>query len=131
MEVLTSTTVEAKLRALKPILLEQYAVDKIGYFGSFAREEQTSTSDIDILISPARPLGWNFFELKELLEDALEMKVDLITQNALKSKIKARNITASKIYMNAPKQNRCNEAHRKENLVLNSCSLRRHAVIFL
>lgn len=88
MEVLTSTTVEAKLRALKPILLEQYAVDKIGYFGSFAREEQTSTSDIDILISPARPLGWNFFELKELLEDALEMKVDLITQNALKAQLK-------------------------------------------
>ena len=65
-----------------------YNVDKIGYFGSFARNEQTESSDIDIIVSFKKPLGWAFFDLQELLEKELKRKVDLVTFNALKEQLK-------------------------------------------
>jgi predicted nucleotidyltransferase len=80
--------IATKLLALKPLLLSQYYVDKIGYFGSFARNEQTINSDIDILISLKKPLGWAFFELQELLEKELSRKVDLVTVNSLKEQLR-------------------------------------------
>jgi predicted nucleotidyltransferase len=47
----TNIDIENKLKELKPILFQKYYVDKIGYFGSFSRNEQTKDSDIDILVS--------------------------------------------------------------------------------
>jgi uncharacterized protein len=80
--------IENKLKALKPTLSTLYSVDKIGYFGSFARNEQTDNSDIDIIVSLNKPLGWAFFDLQELLEIELERKVDLVSIKALKEQLK-------------------------------------------
>ncbi len=80
--------IERKLSELKPTLSSIYNVDKIGYFGSFARNEQTESSDIDIIVSFKKPLGWAFFDLQELLEKELKRKVDLVTFNALKEQLK-------------------------------------------
>ena len=60
--------IENKLKELKPTLFQKYSVDKIGYFGSYSRNEQKEDSDIDILVSFTKPLGWEFFDLQELLE---------------------------------------------------------------
>ena len=38
------------LRANKDLLLSKYSLTKIGIFGSYAREEQTEKSDIDIIL---------------------------------------------------------------------------------
>jgi len=80
--------IENKLKELKPILLQRYFVDKIGYFGSFSRNEQTTDSDIDILVSFRKPLGWEFFDLQEFLESELKLKVDLISEKALKEQLR-------------------------------------------
>ena len=56
--MLTSSNIEHILRNLKPILSEKYEVERIGYFGSYARGEQTKDSDVDILVEFRRPLGW-------------------------------------------------------------------------
>ncbi|MDZ7741047.1 MAG: nucleotidyltransferase family protein [Bacteroidota bacterium] len=69
--------IENKLKKLKPILHQQYHVDRIGFFGSYSRNEQKSGSDIDILVSFGKPLGWEFFDLQEFLENELQLKVDL------------------------------------------------------
>ncbi len=79
---------EKKLRELKPILSQRYFVEKIGYFGSFFRNEQQENSDIDILVSFRKPLGWEFFDLQNLLEQQLNRKVDLVSEKALKSQLK-------------------------------------------
>ena len=79
---------ENKLKALKPSLVAKFYVDKIGYFGSFVRNEQTENSDIDIIVSFNKPLGWAFFELQELLESELNRKVDLVSVKALKEPLK-------------------------------------------
>ena len=77
-----------KIKALKPELSAKYYVEKIGYFGSFARNEQTDSSDIDIIVSFSKPLGWAFFDLQELLEKELNRKVDIVSVNALKEQLK-------------------------------------------
>ena len=80
--------IERKLKDLKPMLSNKYNVEKIGYFGSLARNEQNEDSDIDILVSFYKPLGWAFFDLQELLEKELNSKVDLVSIKALKEQLR-------------------------------------------
>ena len=84
----TKIDIENKLKELKPILIEKYFVDKIGFFGSYSRNEQNKESDINILVSFKRPLGWDFFDLQELLESELKLKVDLVSEKALKEQLR-------------------------------------------
>ena len=86
--MLTSSNIEHILRNPKPMLSEKYEVERIGYFGSYARGEQTKDSDIDILVEFRRPLGWVFFDLQELLEQKLQQKVDLVSIKALKEQLR-------------------------------------------
>ena len=77
-----------KLRQLKPVLDQRFSVERIGYFGSFSRNEETVHSDIDILVSFKKPIGWAFFDLQDFLEEELKLKVDLVTENALKEQLR-------------------------------------------
>lgn len=77
-----------QISELKPVLANRFNVEKIGFFGSFAKNQQTEKSDIDILVSFYKPMGWAFFDLKDFLEKKLHRKVDLVTENALKFQIK-------------------------------------------
>lgn len=86
--MLQPSDIENTLSKLKPELSSKFYVGKIGYFGSYARNEQTEVSDIDILVELTQPLGWEFFDLKDTLENALHLKVDLVTINALKAQLK-------------------------------------------
>jgi hypothetical protein len=86
--MLSASNIENILRDLKPILSDKYEVERIGYFGSFARGEQDTDSDVDILVEFRRPLGWAFFELHELLEKELQRKVDLVSTKALKDQLR-------------------------------------------
>jgi len=52
------------LKASKPILRDQYRVELVGLFGSFARNQQHANSDLDILY---RPLDGASFGLSEVL----------------------------------------------------------------
>lgn len=89
MSVSSIKKIETKLKSLKPFLSEKYNVSKIGYFGSFFRDEQHENSDIDILISPNEPLGWVFFDIQHLLEKELGLKVDLVSDKALKKQLRS------------------------------------------
>ncbi len=86
--MINASYIERTLLKLKPELTKKFFVGKIGYFGSFARNEQTEGSDVDILVELTGPLGWEFFDLQDTLEYALKMKVDLVTVNAIKEQLK-------------------------------------------
>jgi predicted nucleotidyltransferase len=86
--MLSKSQLESKLKNLKPVLADKYHVSKMGYFGSYANGQQTNTSDIDLLIEFSKPIGWNFFTLEKFLEENLGIKVDLVTPNALKTRLK-------------------------------------------
>jgi len=84
----TQLDIENELRELKPLLQGKFAVERIGYFGSYSRNEQTKNSDIDILVYFRKPIGWDFFDLQDLLEKELKLKVDLVSAKALKQQLK-------------------------------------------
>ncbi len=67
---------------------QKFHVQNIGFFGSFARDEQTLNSDVDILVEFSKPLGWEFFDLSDLLERELNRKVDLVSVKAIKPEMR-------------------------------------------
>ncbi len=70
---------------------ETYKVKKIGVFGSFARGEENEDSDVDLLVEFLEPVSlFAFVELKETLEKILHRKVDLVTEKAVKPRIRER-----------------------------------------
>ena len=73
----------------KSKLKNSYGLKSIALFGSFAREEATNKSDIDILVD-ITPSFQNLYNLKLELEKLLKNKVDLVTQNSLRSYIKEK-----------------------------------------
>ena len=83
-----ASEIENILRALRPLLAERFQVRRLGYFGSFATGKYRADSDVDVLVEFAQPLGWEFFELEELLENALQRRVDLVTVDALKTQLR-------------------------------------------
>ena len=52
-------------------------------FGSFARGDANSDSDIDLLVRFSKPKGYNWLDAAIEIEDELGKKVDLITENGL------------------------------------------------
>ena len=80
--------IKIKLKNLKPVLSDRFSVKRIGYFGSYSRNEQTEESDIDILVEFRKPVGWEFFDLQEFLENELKLKVDLVSSQALKEQLR-------------------------------------------
>lgn len=84
----SGSDIENKLREIKPVLVDKFKVSRIGYFGSHARGDQTSNSDLDLLVEFSKPVGWSFFTLEKFLEQALGLPIDLVTKNALKEHIK-------------------------------------------
>ncbi len=80
-----------ELHAQLPLLSERYKVESLGVFGSFVRHEQSSDSDLDVLVTFSEPpslLG--FIELENYLSDTLGVKVDLAMKDALKNRIGER-----------------------------------------
>jgi len=74
----------AKLdEAIGPLLKER-GVGRAYLFGSHARGEAKSDSDIDILISLNKPIGlFAFVRLEREASDILGAKVDLVTEEFL------------------------------------------------
>lgn len=79
------------LQEHKNELAQQYPIKSLGVFGSFARGESGSESDIDLLVefySP--PTLFEFVRLQNELSDRLGATVDLVMKSALKPAIGAR-----------------------------------------
>ncbi len=69
--------------------LHAFGVKSLAIFGSTARQEATSASDIDILVSfLTSPSYDQYIETKLFLEDLFMCKVDLVIQDDLKSLVR-------------------------------------------
>lgn len=62
-----------------------FGVERIGLFGSFVRDEQTESSDVDFLVhfSKGAKNIHNLVGLGDFLEDILGRKVEVITKESL------------------------------------------------
>jgi len=106
MKTQSRATVLKIIRKERPYLRENFGVERIALFGSFARDEANEDSDIDIVVSLSKPLGFAFIQLANYLEEKLGRKVDLVTAPTLESGITdprrahiARDIQESLIYV--------------------------------
>jgi uncharacterized protein len=84
--VKTATQIANELEKLKPFLMKRFHVSSLGLFGSYVRNEQTDKSDIDIIVGFSQPVGIEFIDLADFLEDNLHAKVDLVSINGIKEK---------------------------------------------
>jgi predicted nucleotidyltransferase len=65
--------------------LRALGVVRLGLFGSFARDDPTKESDIDVLVEfePGQKTFDNFIRLVFLLEDLLQRPVEVVTAESL------------------------------------------------
>ena len=74
------------LERLKPELAQKFHVHTIGLFGSVVRDDFSPSSDIDIIVDFDRPIGIEFIDLADYMEQRLQKKVDLVSRNGIKDK---------------------------------------------
>jgi predicted nucleotidyltransferase len=67
--------------------LKEFDPERIGIFGSFAREENTPESDLDILVKFKNGITLlQLIKLENDLSEKLGVKVDLVTEGAVTNK---------------------------------------------
>ena len=76
------------LRQHKPALKERFGVSEISLFGSFARDEATEESDIDLVVKfGVKPTFRSYFGAQIYLEDLFGRKVDMARRHELRKEI--------------------------------------------
>ena len=77
-----------KLILLKPEIIENYHITSLALFGSVARGEQTSSSDVDLLVDFSHtPDLLRFIELEEKIKAVLGRDVDLVPRRKLRAEL--------------------------------------------
>jgi predicted nucleotidyltransferase len=89
MEVDIMTIEEIKSKIVP--ILKQHGIKKAAIFGSLAKGEAKTSSDIDILVEIKSDMSLlDFIGIKIELEEALKMRVDLVEYDTIKPIIKER-----------------------------------------
>lgn len=78
--------IQETLATHKEKLSTEYHVGHMAIFGSYARQEQTPESDVDILVDFTEPVGIEFIDLADYLEHLLGQPVDLVSRHGIKPK---------------------------------------------
>ncbi len=87
----TLEEIRQRLVQHKSVLQERFKVIELGIFGSYVREEQAETSDVDVLVEFSEtPSLLKFVNLENYLSDNLGVKVDLVHKAGLKPRIGER-----------------------------------------
>lgn len=88
-----------KLRLYKADKASMYGIETLGLFGSVARGEQKSGSDLDICIRLKRPDFFNMTAIQEDLEDMFQCKVDVVSLGALMRPLFRKNLERDAIFV--------------------------------
>jgi predicted nucleotidyltransferase len=95
----TRDEVIAILHDLKAETAPLFGVRRFGLFGSYARNEQSEQSDIDLLVELDRPVPFSAFcRLEDLVSQRLGVAVDMTTPDGLHPQIEGR-VLAEAVYV--------------------------------
>lgn len=86
------------MRGHKPRLFQKYPIKSLAVFGSYSRNEQNESSDLDILVEFSDRIGIRFIDLADELESIVGFKVDLVSKNGIKENY-LKSIDAELIYV--------------------------------
>jgi predicted nucleotidyltransferase len=84
--ILKKEDIKKKIRLNLDDLKMKYPVNHFYLFGSYARDEQTEDSDIDIMVDLKKTIGFTFVHLALDLEALLKKKVDLVSIDGIEEK---------------------------------------------
>lgn len=94
---ITCMSIETKTQLLELVVdhqaqIKHFGVKRLGVFGSFARSEQHTASDVDVLVEfePGSKTFDNFMHLAFYLEELVGRKVDLLTPESLSPHLASR-----------------------------------------
>ena len=81
---LTRHIIAERIEALGPEL-RRIGVSRVALFGSYLRDEASPQSDVDVLVDfkPGRKTFRSLMSLAEMLEGALQCRVDAVTVESL------------------------------------------------
>lgn len=73
-----------RLENIAPILEDEYSVNYIGLFGSYARNEIKDKSDVDILLSFSKvPSLFTLIDIEKRLWSVFKCQVDISMRNSI------------------------------------------------
>jgi len=70
--------------------ISRFGVTRLALFGSYARGDQTATSDIDFIVELQDKTFDAYMGLKQYLEELFSCSVDLVFLHTVKSRLKSR-----------------------------------------
>lgn len=86
---MNKVTVLRLLQESKSHLAREFGVTNLALFGSVARNDERSGSDVDILVKFDGPAtSKRYFGVQFYLEDLLGRRVDLVTDKALRPELR-------------------------------------------
>jgi predicted nucleotidyltransferase len=72
-------------------LTERYKVKDIGIFGSYVKDQQKETSDVDVLVEFEEPVSLlGLVSAENYLSELLGIKVDLVPRKDIRPELKER-----------------------------------------
>ena len=68
----------AILKTFKQECAGKYGITALGLFGSAARDENRTDSDVDVVLKTKTPDPYNLVHIKKELEKQLRLKIDIV-----------------------------------------------------
>jgi len=96
---MTSKDITDFLKAHKQEMVEQYGVVRIGLFGSYARGEAKTGSDIDIAVELEKPDLFYLIGIKQSIEDEFGGRVDVVRMRDNMNGLLKKRILQDVIYV--------------------------------
>ncbi len=83
--------VEKILKDFKNDIKQNFRAEVVGIFGSFARGEQKSDSDVDILVKFHKDATlFDYMRLSMFLQEKLGIDVDIVPQDTIREELRER-----------------------------------------
>jgi hypothetical protein len=86
------------LRRYKNSNATKYGIEKIGIFGSVARGEEKSESDVDVCVELSKPDLFYMVHIKEDLQELFGKPVDVVRMRPRMNSVLRRNIERDTVY---------------------------------
>lgn len=87
------------LKKYKEQNVRRYGIKSLGVFGSVARNDETESSDIDIVVELDRADLFILADIKQDIEETLGRHVDIVRKRRLMNPLLARRISREVIYV--------------------------------
>ena len=95
---MTKEDILQKIQSQENFIKQEFGVEKIGLFGSYAKDEQTDSSDIDFYVEFRKKTFDNLAGLWVYLEDLFHKKIDILHKHGNSNRIILKSIQKEVIY---------------------------------